>query len=106
MRFIHIRQASPQGLDPKGGLTIAYDKMAANEVGFHWAKCCSSDVFNKRVGRLIAMGRFMRYGPEHIIHVNDGEKIADTIIGFVADTLFADPVVIIRSESGHLISDF
>tara|TARA_B100000214_G_C23850132_1_gene572982 strand:+ start:95 stop:574 length:480 start_codon:yes stop_codon:yes gene_type:complete len=58
MKYMHIRQPSKNGWDPKGGITIAYELEAKSRTALCGVSFCSpKDRYCKKTGRSIAGGR-------------------------------------------------
>ena len=60
--FMHYRNFNTYGLpDCKGGATVAIQPAADNKVIVSIARCNQKDVFNKKMGRTIALCRMRSY---------------------------------------------
>lgn len=58
VKFIHIRRFNPDGLEPVGGMTIAYDLNLDTYVAAYAVAYCSwKDHYCKRIGRQVSKGR-------------------------------------------------
>jgi hypothetical protein len=57
-KFMHIRQPSPKGWSPKGGITIAYQLEQKSTSALCAISFCSpKDRYDKSIGRSISRGR-------------------------------------------------
>jgi len=59
MRYLHLRKRSNGTIRAKGGKTVAYE-VNGNLVTLAFAKCNKKDSYNKKLGRDIATGRYLR----------------------------------------------
>lgn len=64
--YMHFRHYNYEGdLQPKGGLTLAYQLIYENEeiagIAYALALCNSKDHYNKRIGKLISGGRIAKF---------------------------------------------
>ena len=63
VRFMHIRKHSADGkLKSTEGATIATKKDIEGNYLYYVARCSKRDVFNKRIGRMVAAGKLQHYG--------------------------------------------
>lgn len=64
IKFCHVRNYGEDGeILPFGGLTIAFTKLDEGKIVASLAVCSDRDNFNKKVGRLISMGRLLSQKP-------------------------------------------
>lgn len=61
IHFMHYRQIHGTTVDCRGGATLAIKEEGNGLLLIGVARCNTSDVFNKKLGREIAMGRIKSY---------------------------------------------
>ena len=68
VKFIHIRATEFKDnnyrVAPKGGMTIAYKRLANGDTRLGVAVCCQKDHYNMKIGRIKAEGRMMSNNPK------------------------------------------
>lgn len=81
-RFIHLRRRDPffGHLEPKGGITVAYDIDPAGTVHYTFSQCSNKDHYNKRIGRLVSTGRLQANRNISTFPKVEGVNIVEQII--------------------------
>ena len=68
VKFIHIRATEFKDnnyrVAPKGGMTIAYKRLANGSTRLGVAVCCQKDHYNMKTGRIKAKGRILSHNPK------------------------------------------
>jgi hypothetical protein len=80
MKFMHFRYHWDKELEAKGGVTVAYE-VKDNVISMSMAKCHERDNFCRKIGRDIAMGRYMN--KDQIVFTAQGEHIRKNVAEYV-----------------------
>lgn len=89
IKYVHLRCFQLEGtIEPKGGITIAYEFMLDNGptsvVRYSFAICSPKDHYNKKIGRAVAAGR-LRPGskaPTYEFHRVEGVNTVEQILNY------------------------
>lgn len=78
MKFLHIRNLDIEGnVMGKGGTTVAYERQGAGVMKFTVAKCCDTDNYCKKAGRVKSAGKMQ--SPKHVKYVDKIDTLDDLI---------------------------
>lgn len=66
IKFVHLRRRDPffGQLDPRGGVTIAYDIDDTGKVSYTHSICSDRDHYCRRIGRMVSTGRLVKGNTE------------------------------------------